>query len=298
MPASCVVFVVGALHLDVIVNAPALPRLDETLMGHSVAYAFGGKGGNQAAAAARMGADTAMAGRVGADGFGDRLLAELDGAGVDRSQIIRDPGVSGMSVAIVDANGDYGAVIVSAANLRIDPSEIVIPSGTKLVMLQNEVPEPVNAAVTADAARHGIPVLWNAAPARQLSDKSPTQVRHLIVNRIEAQDMTGQADPQAAALALHGRGFANVLVTLGGDGLVLAGVDGADHRPGYNVPVISSHGAGDAFCGALAAQLARNEPIENALDFAQATAALYVSTPLSDRAAITPAAVRALCQSR
>ena len=297
MPASCDVFVVGALHLDVIVNAPTLPRLDETLVGQSVAYAFGGKGGNQAAAAARMGAVVAMAGRVGSDGFGDQLLAELDRARVDRSQIIRDPGASGMSVAIVDSNGDYGAVIVSAANLSIDPALIEIPQGSKLVMLQNEVAEPVNAAIAAEAARQGIPVLWNAAPARQMSDKSPTQVRHLILNRIEASDMTGLTDPQAAAQMLYNQGFANVLVTLGADGVMIANAGGTNHRPGIRVPVISTHGAGDMFCGALAAELARDEPIENAVDFSQAAAALHVAAPIDERMHITPAQIRALLEA-
>ena len=297
MTTPCDVFVVGALHLDVIVSAPSLPRLDETLVGQSVAYAFGGKGGNQAAAAARMGAAVAMAGRVGSDGFADRLLAELDCARVDRSQVIRDPGASGMSVAIVDANGDYGAVIVSAANLLIDPAQITIPNGTKLVMLQNEVAEPVNAAIAAQAARQGIPVLWNAAPARQKSDKSPTQVRHLILNRIEASDMTGLTDPQAAAQMLYQEGFANVLITLGADGAMIANANGTDHRPGFNVPVISTHGAGDMFCGALAAELARGEPIENAVGFAQAAAALHVAAPIDERIHITPAQTRALLQA-
>ena len=298
MTGPCKVFVVGALHLDVIVNAPTLPRLDETLVGQSVSYAFGGKGGNQAAAAARMGAAVAMAGRVGSDGFGDQLLAELDRAGVARRQVIRDPGASGMSVAIVDANGDYGAVIVSAANLSIDPTQIDIPNGAKLVMLQNEVPEPVNAAVATKAAQHGIPVLWNAAPARQKSDKSPTQIRHLILNRVEASDMTGVTDPKAAAQMLYQEGFANVLVTLGAAGVMIANAHGILHRPGFKVPVISTHGAGDMFCGALAAELARGEPIENAVDFAQAAAALHVAAPIDERIRITLAQTRALLQAQ
>ncbi|MDH3264281.1 MAG: PfkB family carbohydrate kinase, partial [Paracoccaceae bacterium] len=113
------VWVVGSLHLDVIVEAPRLPRLDETLVGQGVSYRLGGKGGNQAVAAARMGAEVAMAGAVGSDAFAETLLAELDRAGVDRAGVARLPGASGMSVAILDATGGYGAVIVSAANLVV-----------------------------------------------------------------------------------------------------------------------------------------------------------------------------------
>ena len=102
---ACDVFVVGALHLDVIVNAPRLPRLDETLIGDAVDYAFGGKGGNQAVSAARMGAKTAMAGRVGNDRFGEQILAVLQSSGVDHTRVHSDDGASGMSVAIVDAGG-------------------------------------------------------------------------------------------------------------------------------------------------------------------------------------------------
>ncbi|MCG6904751.1 MAG: PfkB family carbohydrate kinase [Rhodobacter sp.] len=292
------IFVIGALHLDVVVNAPRLPRLDETLVGQSVAYAFGGKGGNQAAAAARMGARTAFAGRIGSDGFGDQLLAELDRAGIARAQVVRDPGASGMSVAIVDAQGDYGAVIVSAANLNIDAAQIDIPQGTRLVMLQNEIPCAVNCAVAAQAAQRDIPVMWNAAPVRQRSDDGPMKVRYLIVNRIEAQDMTGQTDPKIAATDLRAAGFATVLVTLGGDGVLFADGKTCDLMPGHSVPVQSTHGAGDMFCGALAAAIARDEPFENAVEFAQAAAALHVSTRVEHRAAITPERVFALLQSR
>ena len=106
MPASGArILVVGALHLDVILRAPRLPQLDETLVGQSVRYALGGKGGNQAVAARRMGASVAMAGRVGSDAFGGQLLAFLSGAGVDCGQIVQGPGDSGMSVAIIEAGG-------------------------------------------------------------------------------------------------------------------------------------------------------------------------------------------------
>ncbi len=129
------VFVVGALHLDVVVDAPHLPALDETVVGSAVAYRFGGKGGNQAAAAARMGARVAMAGRVGRDAFGERLLAELDAAGVCRSQVLQGTGASGMSVAIVDQRGDYGAVIVSGVNREIRPEDVTVPNCAKVVLL-------------------------------------------------------------------------------------------------------------------------------------------------------------------
>ncbi len=283
------VFVAGSLHLDVILNAPRLPRLDETLMGSRVTYAFGGKGGNQALAAARMGAPTTMAGRVGDDAFGQQILDTLDASPIDRSQVLRRPGASGMSAAIVDANGNYGAVVVSAANQQINPGDIAMPSDTAILVLQNEIPEPVNLTLAEAAHRRGIPVLLNAAPARPMSDRTPALIRYLIVNRIEARDMTGTENPNAAAIALNQRGYRTVIVTLGADGLIhsTAGIPATPARL-PSPTVISTHGAGDAFVGALAARLANGTPMNDALSFAQAAAALHVSTPVAQRADITP----------
>ena len=292
------VFVAGSLHLDVIVNAPRLPRLDETLMGDAVAYAFGGKGGNQALAAAQMGATVSMAGRVGSDAFGRQLRDRLDASGIDHHQILADPGPSGMSAAIVDANGDYGAVVVSAANRFIRAADIVLPGDTGLLVLQNEIPAAVNRALAAAAQARGIPVMWNAAPHRRDTDAIPTLYRYLILNRVEVRDMSGKDDPAAAAKALHRAGYATVIVSLGAEGLVWHGAAGAHASPAPKVDTISSHGAGDMFCGALAARLVAVEPLEKALNFAQTAAALHVSTPVEVRADITPALVDAFAQSR
>jgi ribokinase len=159
------VLVVGALHHDVIVSAPRLPALDETLPGSAVTYALGGKGGNQALAAARHGAATAFAGRVGADEAGHTMVAQLAAGGVDTAQIIHDPAhASGMSVAIVTAGGEYAAVIVSAANRAVNADDIIVPEGTRVVVLQNEVSETVNVAVANKAERAGAMVLWPLWP--------------------------------------------------------------------------------------------------------------------------------------
>ena len=286
------VFVVGSLHLDVIVNAPSLPRPDETLIGSAVAYAFGGKGGNQALAAARMGAKTAMAGRVGADRFGQQLLTELDRAGIDRTQVATDSGASGMSVAIVDPAGDYGAVVVSAANTRINAAAITIPPGTRVLCLQNEIPAAVNIAIAGQAKARGLQTLLNAAPALASPYASPDLFPHLIVNRIEAADMTGSDDPMTAARQLSAQGYATVILTLGSDGLLLCTTAEPVPYPAPKVTAISSHGAGDAFVGACAAMLAQGAALTAALDFAQSAAALHVATPPEQRATITPGQVR------
>ncbi len=282
------VFVLGSLHLDVVVDTPSLPRIDETVMGRSVAYRFGGKGGNQAVAAARMGAKTAMAGRIGTDAFGDRLLEVLDAEGVVHDQVLRVAGASGMSVAVVNADGDYGAVVVSGVNQANTGTDIVLPAEARVLVLQNEVPEPANLAVILKAGA-ATRVLLNAAPARRIAAELLERVGVLVVNRLEAAMLIGQEDfpssPVAAAERLLERGPQAVVVTLGGEGCVGSVRGGTPFRiPAYKVPVVSTHGAGDMFAGALAARLADGESLEAAIAFGQGAAALYVSLPFDQRA--------------
>ena len=290
------VHVLGALHLDVIVSAPRLPRLDETLPGRAVRYAFGGKGGNQAVAAGRMEATVSMAGAVGTDDFAATLLAGLDAAGIDCSRVVRRPGASGMSVAIEDEAGGYGAVIVSAANLEVT-GEGAPPPGTTQLLLQNEVPEAANLAAAEAARAAGARVVLNAAPARPVAEALLALTGLLVVNRIEAAQLTGLPDDahEAAALALIDREPEAVVVTLGAAGLHWRSRGAAGVTlPAPRVAAVSTHGAGDAFLGALAARLDGGDTIEGALGFAQAAAALHVATPPERRAALGAADVRRL----
>jgi ribokinase len=197
-------------------------------------------------------------------------------------------GASGMSVAIVDARGDYGAVIVSGVNREI--GEVAVPSGTKMVVLQNEVPEAVNLRVAAAAGEAR--VILNAAPARQIPEALMARVDVLVVNRGEATALAGTPDPEAAAMALRARGPRTVIVTLGGKGLVAASAEGVVRLPAPRVEVVSTHGAGDAFAGALAARLAKGDGLGEALRFAQGAAALTVATAPDARRVLSDAKVR------
>ncbi|MEL6887464.1 MAG: PfkB family carbohydrate kinase [Pseudomonadota bacterium] len=270
------VLVAGSLHLDVVLRAPHLPRLDETVTGSAVDYVFGGKGGNQAVAASRMGADVSLAGRIGQDHFGEMIREALVTAGVDIGQLQQDPGASGMSAAIVEDGGEYGAVIVSGANARIDANAIAMPIGTSLVLLQNEVPEAVNLTVARHAQRAGAAVWLNAAPSRPLSSALVETLDLLIVNRVEAAFYAGSTPD------------VRTLTTLGPDGVSF---DGTIH-PGHRVDLVSAHGAGDMFVGGLAACVAAGAALPDAVPFAQAAAALHVSTPLAARSALDGDAVR------
>ena len=270
------ILVAGSLHLDVVLRAPHLPSLDETVTGSTVDYVFGGKGGNQAVAAARLGAGVHFIGRAGTDGFGDQIRETLKSSGVDCIQLQQDVDASGMSAAIVNAEGAYGAVIVSASHLNIDASMVFIPEGTSLVLLQNEIREEVNLEVARKAKSAGAIVWLNGAPARALSQEMLDVVDLLIVNRVEAAFYEANTGPQT-------------LVTLGAEGVLY----GVNHYPGYVVDVASTHGAGDMFIGALAVQVDRGLAIEQALVFAQAAAALWVASDTTARASMCNNSVQA-----
>jgi ribokinase len=233
-----------------------------------------------------------MGGRVGADDFGQRLRASLDAAGVDHRYVGTDPEAgSGMSVAILEEGGEYGAVIVSGANLRIDPDNLAAWKdlwAAPLLLLQNEVPDPVNLAAARAARAAGARVLLNAAPARSLSPVLLDLVDVLVVNRIEAAALAGVpvGGSEEALRALDGfhRPGQAVVITLARDGLVARLPEGSTIRVGaLPVRVASTHGAGDAFCGALAARLAAGDDFVAGCRYASAAAALVVSTPEAER---------------
>ena len=266
------VVVVGSLHYDIMVDAPDRPRKGETVAGLSWSPKFGGKGGNQALAAESQGVPTAMVGAVGGDDFGAALLAGLDRGGVDRSAVAILPSVgSGMSVAIFDDQGDYGAVIVSGANLDIKSAQAhdELLRSAKVLILQNEIPETVNEDVARRAREFGVKSILNAAPARSFETALPSYIDILVVNALEAE-MLGSipvhslADAEKAAASLTSR-FASVVVTAGGDGVAFQ--DGAGNKvslPGIPIKVQSTHGAGDMFVGTLAARLALGNDVHTA----------------------------------
>ena len=294
------VVVCGSLHLDIMVRSPHLPRLDETVVGTAWGTVCGGKGGNQAVMAARMGARTAMIGRVGKDEFGRQLTANLVANGVDISQVSTDEAAgSGISVAILQSDGDYGAVIVSGANLGLNHDgarrSLASLAGAKVLVLQNEIPAAVNAAIAA--AGHGFAhVVLNAAPARAMDSALFEQLDTVVVNRVEAEMLSGLSvvdlASAAAALPVLGDGRRNVIVTLGGDGLVLQERGQSPMRmAAHPVAVVSSHGAGDCFIGALASRLAQGQTLFEAARFANRSAAAYVSLKEQDRSAFHAGAV-------
>jgi ribokinase len=294
---SAQVVVLGSLHLDILVHATDRPKKGETLPGSAWGYKAGGKGGNQAVAAAQFGARASMIGRVGNDDFGNRLLSHLRDAGVDAKHVRTDSEAgSGMSVAIIDAEGDYGAVIVSGANLRLSNKDLEeareVIRDAQVLVLQNEVLEAINVAAAQLAKDCRIRVILNAAPARSLEPDLAANVDLLVVNAVEAEMMCGVAVtslPAATeAAALLSKQVANVVVTAGGLGLAVAERGNTPYaEAAHTVKLVDTHGAGDAFIGALAARWGSGVPVAEAVRFANAAAALFVSTPADQKKAVT-----------
>ena len=278
MPEPSVV-VVGSVNADLVVSVAELPRAGETVTGGTFARHGGGKGANQAVAAARAGARVAMVGAVGADDLGDEALRELAADGVDVAAVARLDGVpTGVAAIVVDAAGENFVAVASGANAEIDAAVVeeavprLIGRGSDgIVLLGHEVLEPVVAAGIRAGREAGWRVVLNPAPARPLADDLEGVV--LTPNAHEAHALTGEQDVETAARALAERTGAPVLVTLGAEGALL--LDGeAERLPAPAVEVVDTTGAGDAVNGALAAELAAGRPLREAARFAMAAAAL------------------------
>ncbi|OBZ95609.1 carbohydrate kinase [Pararhizobium polonicum] len=294
MTPAPLVTVFGSLHYDIAVMGPARPRKGETVTGTSWHPKSGGKGGNQAVSSARTGIATSMIGAVADDDFGRFLLASLKRQNVDEQFVRRDAlQPTGMSVAIFDAEGDYGAVIVSGSNLTLGSDDVAaaqnLLSRTTVLVLQSEVPDAANVAAARAVKRAGGRVLINAAPARSVSDDLQKYVDIIVVNAIEAEMLAGVSvvetlDGALEAAKLLARVYPEVVVTAGGAGVAYADRNGIEILiEAVKVKVESTHGAGDEFIGVLAAEIAYGRPMEAALRTANAAAARLVGTPESAR---------------
>ena len=271
------VAVVGSLHLDIMVKGPRLPMLDETVIGGEWGFKCGGKGGNQAVAAAKARARTAFVGRVGDDDFGKRLLGHLGGAGVDTTRVVTDPLLgSGMSVAIQTAEGSYGAVVVSGANQQILPLQFQ-GLDTRVLLIQNEIAASTTLIAAKAMKLNGAIVIHNMAPVVPIDQQLLAITDVIVANRVEAEGLTGEKDMEKAARLIAQSGVA-AIVTMGENGCWIAEKRRPPlHVPAFEVDVVSTHGAGDAFCGTLAAELSRGKTLEDAAETASEAAAKVVS---------------------
>ncbi|MGF6772136.1 ribokinase [Paraburkholderia sp. GAS199] len=282
------VAVVGSLNMDLVARAPRLPHPGETLAGRTFAQVAGGKGGNQAVAAARLGAQVSMLGCVGADGNGAQLRAGLEAEAIDCAAVETGKEATGVALIIVDDASQNAIVIVAGSNGEVTPQTIAsheaVLAAADVVICQLETPPDTVRAALAAAHRLGKTVILNPAPAvAPLPADWLPLIDYLIPNELEAATLTGlpvatPEDASKAAAALRAAGARNVLVTLGARG-VHASLEGAADTL-YDAPkvnAVDTTAAGDTFIGGFAAQLAQGASVDAAIRFAQRAAALSVT---------------------
>ncbi|MGF1516250.1 MAG: ribokinase [Nodosilinea sp.] len=288
MPKTIHVF--GSLNMDLVCRTPRLPQPGETILGTHFETLPGGKGANQAVAAARLGATVAMVGRVGKDDFGQQLIQGLQAAGVEAGGVVIDGDApTGVAAIAVDDAGTNTIVVVPGANGQVNDGDgdrllaKLLPGD--LLLLQFEVPLSAVMAAAQAARARGVTVIVDPAPARSdLPADFFTSVDVLTPNQVEASQLTGMpvtdmATATRAARQLVKQGIGTVIVKLGEQGAVVATADYTFHQPALAVKAVDTVAAGDAFNGGLAVALAEGMALEAAVEFATAVAAASVMVP-------------------
>lgn len=285
MPAKVVV--IGSLNMDLVTRAPRLPRGGETLIGQSFATVSGGKGANQAVAAARLGAQVSMVGCVGSDAYGEALREALLAEQIDCQAVSTVEDSSGVALIVVDDNSQNAIVIVAGANGALTP-EVVdrfdgVLQAADVIICQLEVPDATVGHALKRGRELGKTVILNPAPAsRPLPADWYAAIDYLIPNESEASALSGLpvdslSTAEAAATRLIAMGAGKVIITLGAQGSLFA--DGAhfEHFPAPKVKAVDTTAAGDTFVGGFAAALATGKSEVEAIRFGQVAAALSVT---------------------
>ncbi|RMH12282.1 MAG: ribokinase [Planctomycetota bacterium] len=275
------VCIVGSINMDLVVRTPRLPAPGQTLMGGPFTRFPGGKGANQAVAAARAGADVSIVGAVGDDEHAASMRRTLEENGVDISQLaLREGSATGVALITVDEQGENTIVVAPGANASVGPDDVEAAGdairNADVLLMQLEIPlDAVIRAAEVARASH-TKVVLNAAPARALPHQLLQLLDVLIVNRGEAAVICGRTDreaPESLARGLKQLGVSDLVITLGSEGALYAGAR-TIRIPAFLVEPIDTVGAGDAFAGAFAVALAERMPSERALRFASAAGAL------------------------
>ncbi|MCC3767619.1 ribokinase [Streptomyces sp. UNOC14_S4] len=285
------VLVVGSANADLTVRVDRRPGAGETVFGTDLVESAGGKGANQAVAAARLGVRTALLAKVGDDAFGDLLLAAQREAGTDVRHVLVERGArTGTAMIVVGPDGDNSIVVSPGANARLSPADVAAARETiaasAVVSLQWEIPEETVRATVRAARETGTRVVLNPSPTPRdgLDRELLAAADPLVVNEHEARHLSGLPDAEPAAWLheLRRKGARSVVVTLGAEGALLLGAEGAEDAgparvPGLRAEVVDTTGAGDAFTGALASRLAAGAPLLEAARFAVRVGAAAVT---------------------
>ena len=282
-----IVLVVGSVNVDLVVRSVRLPGPGETVTGATFAQHHGGKGANQAVAAARLGAAVTFVGATGDDEFGRSARAALasEGIAIDGVRVLPDL-PTGVAFIVVSESGENQIAVASGANGTVDASFVsdAVANSSALqrqgVYLSNfEIADDAVIAGAQLASRAGMTVVINPAPARELPDALLSLRPILVPNEVEARELTGEIEPFNAARVLAARSQAPVVVTLGAQGALVVQEGRAEQVPALLVEAVDATGAGDAFAGALAAEMAAGSSLIDAVRFAVRAASISVSKP-------------------
>jgi ribokinase len=283
------IVVVGSINVDLVATAKQIPLRGETVMGSSFQTFSGGKGANQAVAAARLGSRVQMIGKLGSDAFRAQLRRSLIEAGVDTQAVAEVPGSSGVALIITEASGDNAITIVGGANAQLTPADLdanlELIGRAGILLTQLEIPLETVEHLAAIACREGIPLVLDPAPARALPASLLKAVEWLTPNETETCSLLGRPQQELSenilnelATALLDRGSRNIVLKLGSRGCYLALADGTRKLlPAYPVHAVDTTAAGDAFNGALAVALLEGKGALASAQWASAVAAISVT---------------------
>ena len=275
------VLVFGSINTDLVTYVDVLPTPGETVTGGRFQSFPGGKGANQAVAAARAGANVEMFGCVGDDSLGKEQMMSLQNADISTRNIIVKAGIhSGIAQIIVDRVGENIIAVASGANSLFRPGDITLPghsdTGTMIALFQNEIPQATTEAIIRECRKRKMLVVWNTAPACQKKPSRETLegVDFLICNRPELRVLVGDGDIEATARKLRSWGLKDVVVTLGEKGCLLVTGEEAYHQAAFAANVVDTVGTGDCFCGVFASSLSSGVSVKESIRRASAAAAL------------------------
>ncbi len=280
------IFIIGSSNVDFIMKTERLPRKGESTTDATFMQTFGGKGANQAVAAARAGGDAYFVNCVGDDPYAEVMLDGYRASGLKTDFVYRETGVwSGTALVMIGSDGDNYITVAPGANYRLTPERIraLEPRlvGAAWILMQYEVPSDTAAEIITVGKKIGVPVAWNFAPAREFDRALLPGVELVIANESEAEYLAGGAvatvdDAREAARTIHAKGVSSVIVTLGKNGSWVKTADEEFHVPAFEVEAVDATAAGDVYCGCLVTALSEGKPLREAVRFATAGSALAV----------------------